>query len=162
MRKFSEPFHEIRDAILKLVPPEAEVTKIDFEGPRIAVYSKKPHVFFVNNEQLIKTLVKTLKKRIVIRGDPENRLPEREAEEKIKEIVPPEAGISLIYFDKTRGEVEIEAEKPGYVIGKDGITLRRILAETLWLPIPLRKPPISSRTIAEIREYYRSLSLIHI
>lgn len=158
MRKFSEPFHEIRDAILKLVPAEAEVTKIDFEGPRIAVYSKKPHAFFVNNEQLIKTLVKTLKKRIVIRGDPENRLPEREAEEKIKEIVPPEAGISLIYFDKTRGEVEIEAEKPGYVIGKDGITLRRILAETLWLPIPLRKPPISSRTIAEIREYYRSSS----
>jgi len=158
MRRPSSPFQEVRDAVLRLVPPEAEVTRIDFEGPRIAVYSRKPHVFLMNREELIKKLVKTIKKRVVVRGDPEVRLSEREAEEKIRSIVPEEANISLIYFNKITGEVEIEAEKPGYVIGKDGITLRRILAETLWYPKVLRKPPIASRTVYEVRELFRSRS----
>ncbi len=158
MRKVSNAIQDVKNAILSLVPPEAEVTRIDFEGPKIAVYSRRPHVFLANREELIKKLVKTIKKRVVVRGDPEARLKEREAEEKIRDIVPEEANITLIYFNETTGEVEIEAEKPGYVIGRDGVTLRRILAETLWYPKVLRKPPIASRTIYEVRELFRSRS----
>jgi len=147
---------EIRKVIFENLPKEAEITKIEFEGPRIVIYSKKPHIFFNNNEETIKNIVKILKKRIVVRGDPDTRLNERRAEKIIREIVPEEAGLYAIYFNNITGEAEIEAEKPGYVIGKDGQTFKAILAKTLWYPKVSRKPPISSRTITEVRELYRS------
>jgi len=147
---------DIRRVIFENLPKEAEITKIEFEGPRIVIYSKKPHIFLNNNEEIIKNIVKILKKRIVVRGDPENRLNGKIAEKKIREIVPEEAGIHSIFFNEITGEAEIEAEKPGYVIGKDGQTFKKILATTLWYPKVSRKPPISSRTITEVRELYRS------
>ncbi len=146
---------ELREAILSMVPPEAEITGIEFEGPRIAIYSRRPEIFLENNEELIKTLVKRIKKRVVIRGDQKIRKEKREAEELIRSIVPGEAGISRIFFNDVTGEVEIEAEKPGYVIGREGVTLRRILTSTGWYPRVARKPPLTSKTVNEIRELYR-------
>ncbi|RLE76157.1 MAG: beta-CASP ribonuclease aCPSF1 [Thermoprotei archaeon] len=146
----------IRNAILMKSPPGANITGVEFEGPKIVIYSRNPVVFFEKNESSIKEIVKTIKKRVVIRGDPEVRKNEDETVEIIKQIVPPEAGITSIFFDEISGVVEIEAEKPGYVIGKEGQTLRRILAETLWHPRVVRTPPIHSATIAQTRSLFRS------
>ena len=52
--------------ILASIPKEASVTKIDYEGPRIALYTKTPR-FLMENNTIISNLVNKIKKRIVIR-----------------------------------------------------------------------------------------------
>lgn len=146
---------DLRRKILELIPPEAEVTNIKFEGPRIAIYTRRPDIFISEEEKLIKEIVKTIKKRIVVRADQAVRLKAQEAEREIRSIVPPEAGIRRIYFNEELGEVEIEAEKPGYVIGKSGETRREIFRRTGWHPRILRAPALSSPSITEIRELFR-------
>ena len=54
--------------ILKSIPKEANVTRIDYEGPRIALYTKTPK-FLMENSALIASLVNEIKKRIVVRTD---------------------------------------------------------------------------------------------
>jgi hypothetical protein len=54
------------------------------------------------------------------------------------------------------GEVVIEAEKPGLVIGKHGETLREITKKIGWTPKVVRTPPIKSRTVNNIREFMRT------
>ena len=54
--------------ILKSIPKEANVTKIDYEGPRIALFTNTPK-FLMENNEIISTLVNQIKKRIVIRTD---------------------------------------------------------------------------------------------
>ena len=54
--------------ILQSLPKEAVVTKINFEGPRIALYTKTPK-YLIENNDIIANLVNVIKKRIVIRTD---------------------------------------------------------------------------------------------
>lgn len=146
---------DLRRKIFELIPPEAEVTKIEFEGPRIAIYTRRPEIFISEEEKLIKEIVKTIKKRIVVRADPSARMKGPDAEKEIRSIVPLEAGIRRIHFNEELGEVEIEAEKPGYVIGKSGETRREVFRRTGWHPRILRAPALNSPTITEIRELFR-------
>jgi len=67
-------------------PPSAEVTKIEFEGPEIAIYAMNPRAF--GEQTAIKDLAKQLRKRIVIRSDPSIRCSHEVAEEEIRKIVP--------------------------------------------------------------------------
>jgi hypothetical protein len=113
---------DIRAVISQMVPREARVTEVEFEGPELVIYVKNPEEIMRDGD-LIKNLAKVLKKRISVRPDPEILLPPEKAEEMIKQIVPPEAEITNISFDPSVGEVIIEARKPGLVIGKNGETL---------------------------------------
>ena len=70
--------HNIMAAILQNLPSEAELTKIEYEGPRIALYSKNPG-YLLKNAQVVSNMVNTIKKRIVIRIDESLRKPEHEA-----------------------------------------------------------------------------------
>ncbi len=148
----------IRETILRNVPPDAGITRIEFEGPRIVIYSSNPLVLIEEGEDIIKNIVKILKKRIIVRADPEVRMNEEEAKKMIYKIVPPEAEITGIFFDHNTGVVEIEAKKPGYVIGKEGQTLRQIIKATLWRPHVVRTPPLRSRTVEQVRKLFRSKS----
>ncbi|RLE88994.1 MAG: beta-CASP ribonuclease aCPSF1 [Thermoprotei archaeon] len=156
MELLSGTLIDLRRKIFEHLPPTADITRIEFEGPRIAIYTKSPSVFVRDNERLIKEIVKSIKKRIVVRGDPEVRLPPEKAEQVIRSIVPPEANIQRIVFNEVAGEVEIEAEKPGYVIGKGGETRRAIFELTCWYPRILRAPTIPSKTVSEVRELFRA------
>jgi predicted metal-dependent RNase len=69
---------EISQYILEHVPKEAEVTRVEYEGPMLAVYAKKPEIL-VEQSSLIADIVSVIRKRIVIRSDPSVRLPEKEA-----------------------------------------------------------------------------------
>ena len=141
---------EIKERITQYIPPNAQVTKIEFEGPEIAIYSKNPSVLIENGE-IIKAVAKTLQKRIVVRADPSVRMEKDKAIEKIRELVPPEAEITKIIFDDTLGEVIIEAKKPGLVIGKSGVTLKEITKAINWRPVVVRKPPRESAIVEQIR-----------
>lgn len=154
---FNEGQTKIRDAILKYIPTEAEISRIEFEGPKIAIYIKKPELL-IDQSYIITDIVSILRKRIVIRSDPTIRLSEKKTEQLIYRVISSEAEITNTTFDPTVGEVIIEAKKPGLVIGKDGAALQEIIKKTKWRPRILRTPPIPSKMIAHIRHYLHSES----
>lgn len=148
---------EISQYILHHVPSEAEVTRIEYEGPTLAVYTKRPEVL-VDQSNLIAEIVNVIRKRIVIRSDPSVRLPENEAEKKAREIISPEAEVTEVNFDPSLGEILIEAKKPGIVIGKNGMVLQEIIKRTKWRPQVLRSPPLRSKIVMHMRHYLHSES----
>ncbi|AJC71010.1 hypothetical protein X802_01510 [Thermococcus guaymasensis DSM 11113] len=148
---------DIQAVINQMVPKEANVTEVEFEGPELVIYVKNPEAIMRDGD-LIRNLAKVLKKRISVRPDPDILLPPEKAEEMIKQIVPPEAEITNISFDPSVGEVIIEAKKPGLVIGKNGETLRLITQKVHWAPKAVRTPPIQSQTIYSIRQILQTES----
>jgi KH/beta-lactamase-domain protein len=139
-----------RQTILEHLPKEAEITRIEFEGPSLAIYTKKPEIR-VTESRAITEIVNLIKKRIVIRSDPSVRMAEPEAQKTIAGIIPKEAEVTNVLFDPTIGEAVIEAKKPGLAIGKDGVTLQEIVVKTRWIPRVLRSPPKPSKIIAHVR-----------
>jgi hypothetical protein len=143
----SELFEKIR----KGLPSNANISDIKFEGCEIVLYTKSKE-FFTSEPKVIKDLVSSLKKRIILRPDPSICMDPEEALEIIKNTVPPEAGIQDIEFEPEFGTVTIEAEKPGLVIGKGGETLRDIKKKIFWSPIVKRAPVISSDVVKVLRD----------
>ena len=78
--------------ILQSIPKEAKVTKIEYEGPRIALYTNSPR-FLIENNTVVSNLVNIIKKRIVIRTDESIRKPEDEARKIVTEFVPKDANL---------------------------------------------------------------------
>ncbi|RLI43617.1 beta-CASP ribonuclease aCPSF1 [Candidatus Bathyarchaeota archaeon] len=148
---------EISQYILEHVPKQAEVTRIEYEGPMLAVYAKKPEIL-VEQSSVIADIVGIIRKRIVVRSDPSVRLPEKDAERIVQEIITPEAEITDISFDPSLGEIIIEAKKPGLVIGKNGVVLQEIIRQTKWRPHVLRSPPLRSKIVTHMRHYLHSES----
>ena len=101
----------IMATILTSIPKDANVTKIDYEGPRIALYTDKPR-FLMENNDIISNLVNKIKKRIVIRTDEKIRKSEEDARKILDSLVPDEAGLEATFFDTTTGEVSIEVKRP--------------------------------------------------
>jgi hypothetical protein len=148
---------EISQYILGHVPKEAEVTRIEYEGSTLAVYTKRPEVL-VEQSNVIANIVNVIRKRIVIRSDPSVRLQEAEAERIAKDIISPEAEVTDINFDPSLGEIIIDAKKPGLVIGKNGSVLQEIIKRTKWRPHVLRSPPLKSKIVTHMRHYLHSES----
>jgi len=148
---------EISQYILEKVPREAKVTRIEYEGPTLAVYTKKPEIL-VDQSSIVAEIVGVIRKRIVIRPDPSVRLPETEAEKMARELISPEAEITDINFDPSLGEIIIETKKPGLVIGRNGTVLQEIIKKTKWRPRVLRSPPIKSKIVTHMRHYLHSES----
>ncbi len=137
--------------ILEEIPPDLMLSNIEFEGPEIVLYVKNRQAI-VKRLDLVKNIAKKVRKRVVLRVDPDARLPPEQAKEKIMKIVPPDAGVDYdsIVFDHTLGEVWIKAEKPGLVIGKGAVIRHLILAETGWRPEVQRVSPLESKTLKVI------------
>jgi len=146
---------DIREAVRKALPRSAAISSVEYEGPEIAIYSKAPKILLDDGDK-IKALARKMRKRIVVRSAPEVRLPHDEAEKAVRELIPEDAEISSIDFDDSRGEVIIEAQKPGLVIGRSGTTLREITRQTFWRPNVMRTPPIESKLIKQIRYIIQS------
>ncbi|HIG51888.1 beta-CASP ribonuclease aCPSF1 [Candidatus Parvarchaeota archaeon] len=121
-----------------------------FEGANIILYTKDKD-FFKNVGTRIKEVVNKIKKRIELRADQSILVSEEETEKTIRELVPEEAKIEKIIFDKQRSTVMIEARKPGLVIGRQGTILEDIKKTTLWNPLAQRSPAIHSKITEKIR-----------
>ncbi len=155
MASNDEEILDVREAVRKALPRSAAISSVEYEGPEIAIYSKAPKILLDDGDK-IKALARKMRKRIVVRSAPEVRLPHEEAEKAVRELIPEEAEISSIDFDDSRGEVIIEAQKPGLVIGRSGTTLREITRQTFWRPNVMRTPPIESKLIKQIRYIIQS------
>ena len=144
---------ELLETIQSIVGPEAGVTKVEWEGPEIGIYTRNP-LYFLENENAVAQIANTLKKRINIRSDPSILTPPEHAKEVIVALVPESAEITDIEFVPEFGTVIIEAKKPGLVIGKGGSTLKQIVGQTGWLPTVVRTPAMESNIIKGILHLY--------
>ncbi|MFQ6072432.1 MAG: beta-CASP ribonuclease aCPSF1, partial [Methanosarcinales archaeon] len=146
---------ELKQKVRENLPKGVTISDVEFEGPELVIYTEEPRKF-ANNGEIVRSLAKDLRKRIVVRPDPKMLLDPAKAIKKINEIIPEDAGIKDHYFDPDTGEVIIEAEKPGIVIGKHGSMLREIAKNIGWTPKAARAPPIESFTVKQIRQFMRS------
>jgi KH/beta-lactamase-domain protein len=148
----TDTFGEIRKVIVREIPAEAKLTRVEFEGPSIIIYADNPN-FLLENSEPIKRIVREIKKRVIVRADPSARRSTVDAKKIIEEIIPKEAEITDMNFDEGTGEVTILAKKPGLVIGKGGSTLRDIASLTGWRSTIVRSPPLKSRIIEQSLYY---------
>ncbi|MEM2893192.1 MAG: beta-CASP ribonuclease aCPSF1 [Candidatus Bathyarchaeia archaeon] len=154
-RQQSLSYVEIRSSILQNIPPEAGLTRIEFEGPRLAIYAKRPDVL-LERSQVISEIATSIKKRIVVRSDPSVRIAEGDVEKVVREALPEEAGLVRIYLDPALGEVVIEAARPELAYGSGSVNLIDIARRTGWIPLLVRAPPIPSMTLKQVRSYLYS------
>jgi KH/beta-lactamase-domain protein len=145
--KTSDLFEKVKESL----PSDANISDIRYEGCEIVLYTKNKDLFVSDNQE-IKNLVSTIKKRIILRPDPSICRDVEETKEIIKKIVPKEAGLVDMDFEPEFGSVTIEAEKPGLVIGKGGENLKEIKKQTWWLPIVKRAPVIPSEVVKVLRD----------
>ena len=117
--------------LIQSLPREAEVTRIEFEGPKIALYTKNLK-FFMQNPTLIPNIVNNIKKHVVVKADESERKEEEEAREEILKLIPKEAGVSGIIFDGIQGEILIEAKDPSFLEGEVKEKINNVAQEIGW------------------------------
>ncbi len=139
----------IMATILQSLPQEAALTKIEYEGPKIALYSKNP-AYLMQNSQVISNMVNTIKKRIVVRTDESIRKPKAKSAEIISKSIPSEVGVAGTFFDPVLGEAVVFAKKPWMLaqIGEDFDNID--LAEKTGWRVRIRKAPHSIEAIENI------------
>jgi KH/beta-lactamase-domain protein len=125
--------------ILNHIPATAEITRVEYEGPRIALYSKNPK-FLQQNSYIVSDVVNLVKRRLVVRTDKSIRKSEQEAQDIILKAVPAEAGAENIFFDGAIGEAIIEARKPLQLTIEKGFNPIELTDQTGW-KIRIRKLP---------------------
>ncbi len=101
----------IMSVILQSIPSDAAVTKIEYEGPRIALYTKNPK-YLMENNHIISGMVNMIKKRIVVRTDESIRKNEEDARNILMHLLPKEVEIKSTFFDTALGEIIVEVKKP--------------------------------------------------
>jgi len=127
----------IMSVILQNIPGDAAVTKIEYEGPRIALYTKNPR-YLMENNQLISNMVNMIKKRIVVRTDESIRKSEEDARNILLQVLPKEAELKGTFFDTALGEVIVEVKKPWIVNGpaemegSNGFNIIDLVDKTGW------------------------------
>ena len=90
--------------ILNTLPSESGLTRIEYEGPRIALFSTNP-AYFILNSNIISNMVNTVKKRIVIRTDESIRKSEAECADALRKTLPSDIKVSRLLFDPAVGEI---------------------------------------------------------
>jgi hypothetical protein len=135
---------------IKEVLVDVSTSKIEFLGPEIYIYTKNLSKFY-EDDKYISSLAFALKKKVNIRSDVSELMDLEQAKDIIMKAIPEDAGVSAVYFDTAFAEVVIEANKPGLVIGKGGLTSKKIIQETKWTPVILRKPVNESQYLKKIR-----------
>jgi uncharacterized protein len=146
---------KLEKQILISIPPEAQITCAKFEGTNIALYTKNPEFALTELTLHLSALSKSLKKRFIIRTDPNIRLTEDESRLAITKILPKEISVSVIFCDEATGEVILEVNNP------EGITpdiFLNIAKVTGWITHTRRSPHIPSNSIKNIHSTLKSSS----
>lgn len=117
--------------ILQSIPKEADVTKIDYEGPRIAIYTRKPRYLMEHNE-VISNMVNVIKKRIVVRTEESIRKSEEEARQILTQSMPKDADMRGTFFDTAIGEVTLEVKRPWLLYNTETFNMADVVEKTGW------------------------------
>ncbi|MEM0481585.1 MAG: beta-CASP ribonuclease aCPSF1 [Nitrososphaerota archaeon] len=141
---------DIFNYLVTLRKGERVVTRIDFEGPRIAIYTAEPSVFAERNS-IARDLVNLIKKRVVIRPDESIRLPQDEAKKFLKEALNNYS--ANITFDNLFGEVVIESSDQQLFNLLTPERLAALERQINWLITVARTPLTPSKTLERVKKY---------
>jgi hypothetical protein len=141
----------LMSAILNNIPAEAGITRIEYEGPRIALYTRNP-AFLHKNSYVVSEIVNSLKKRVVTRTEKAIRKPENEARQALDALIPHEAGVTSYFFDDALGEITVEATSPKALSQEAGFDLGAAMEQTGWKVKVRKAPHIPSTAIQNV--YY--------
>ncbi|UPV77144.1 beta-CASP ribonuclease aCPSF1 (plasmid) [Halorussus limi] len=144
----------VREKLNNEIPDELSISRVTYEGPELIIYTDTPRKF-AEQDGLVRRLASTVRKRITVRPAPGTQTSPTDAEPRIRNLIPDKAGITNLEFYPETGEVLIEAEKPGLVIGSRASTLREITKEVGWTPEVLRTPPMESSTVDNVRNFLK-------
>jgi KH/beta-lactamase-domain protein len=153
---FESLMEQTRQVLQEALPEGIEVTSIELEGPHVVLYTRQLDAFLSGGD-LLRQVAQRLHRRVLVRSDPASLADVKTAESAIRELIPPEADISNIYFEPETGEVTIEAANPGAAIGRQASVLNEIKRRIGWVPTVVRTPPIPSKTVEEVRTYMRAV-----
>jgi KH/beta-lactamase-domain protein len=145
----------IMSTILQNIPKESNVTKIDYEGPKIALYTNSPKYLLENNE-IISNLVNIIKKRIVIRTDESIRKIEEEAKQIIINQIPKDANLQGMFFDNAIGEVSVEVKRP-WLLQNTKFNVSEITERVGWR-LRIRKAATKTSTTVQTINYNLKIS----
>ncbi len=147
--KDSSTAQSVMATILQSIPKEAQVSKIDYEGPRIALYTKSPS-FLMENNQIVSDLVNVIKKRIVVRTEESIRKNEEDARKLIGESIPKEAELGGTFFDTATGEVSLEVRRPWLLQNNPEFNAAKLTEQMGWRIRVRKATTIQSSTIQQI------------
>jgi KH/beta-lactamase-domain protein len=141
----------LMSTILNNIPAEAGITRIEYEGPRIALYTKNPN-FLQKNNYIISEIVNSLKKRVVTRTEKSIRKPESDARVILEKLLPSEAGTPGYFFDEALGEITMEVPNMKPLAKEGAFDLGNAMELTGWKIKVKRAPHIQSTAIQNV--YY--------
>ena len=145
----------LMEVIAKKIPKEGGITRVEYEGPRIALYTKNPR-FLIGNNPLISDIVNSVKKRVVIRCDISLRKSEEETRQYIGDIASSESGLSGIFFDNAIGEVIVDVNKPSLLKQQSEFNLLDFAEKTGWIININKISTIPSTTLKTIYQTLKS------
>ena len=151
------PSQNIMATILRSIPQGAHVTKIEYEGPSIAIYTSSPKFLLGQNKKL-STLVSAIKKRIVVRTDDSIRRPQDEALKALAARVPNDADLRGTFFDDAIGEVTIEVKRPWLLARNPRFNHNDITEEIGWRIRVRKATTTQSNTIQTINSTLKKSS----
>lgn len=142
-------------AILNNIPSDSEVTKIEYEGPFIVLYSRKPTVL-LENQEIISKMVNLIKKRIVIRTDTSIRSSEESVNQIIRSSCSNPSNIPEIYFDPALGEATVFVNNFRTLAELN--QLEMVLVEKTGWKLMCRRAPKNFRLLKSMNEILHSSS----
>ena len=145
------PNQNIMAIILQNIPKGAKITKIEYEGPRIAIYTSSPK-FLLERNKALSSLVSTIKKRIVVRTDQSIRKPEASAEKILAQRIPKDAGLQSTFFDGATGEIVVEVKRP-WLLHKNPNFDHNDITEELGWRIRVRKAATTASSTIQTINY---------
>ena len=146
----------IMATILQKIPPGSQITKIEYEGPRIAIYTTSPK-FLLGKSKILSDLVSAIKKRIVIRTDQSIRKPEADAKKMLAGLVPKDAKLQGTFFDDTTGEITVEVKRP-WLLQRNPNFVHNDVTERLGWRIRVRKATTTSSSTIQTINYILKVS----
>jgi len=93
-----EVLFELKRKVQSKLPPDINVTGLEFEGPELVIYTDDPKRL-ADDGEIIRNLAKELRKRVVVRPDLKVLADPEQAIIKIQEVVPKEAVLTNYHFD---------------------------------------------------------------
>lgn len=148
-REVQSTAQSVMATILQSIPKEAQVSKIDYEGPRIALYTKSP-LYLMEHNEIISDLVNIIKKRIVVRTEESIRKTEEDARQIIAKALPKEAELQGTFFDNATGEMFIEVKRPWLLHNNPEFNIPQLTDSTGWRLRVKKATTIPSSTIQAI------------
>ena len=151
------PTQTIMGSILSIIPPEASITRVEYEGPRIALYTKNFR-YIQEHANMISDIVNSVKRRVVVRTDKSIRKAEDEANQIISSSIPKEAEVATVFFDDATGEVTVEAKNPSILAPETGFNTTDLIEKIGWRVRIKKAPHIQSQSLQNIQHVLKTAS----